>query len=399
MKRPSLLVHVRSRYDQAGKALFEDINAWTALSAILKDILEDQALESAYIVIDALDECTIGLSSLLDLIVQGSSIHEKVKWIVSSRNWPEIIERLDSTQISPISLELNEAYVFEAVNRFIQHKVDDLANIKNYSDETRDKVNDHLLSNSQGTFLWVALVCQELSKTLQWNTLRKLEAFPPGLSALYGRMVDRVLDSENADICVQLLALVSIVYRPITIDELCMLIEMPSMIGQDHKALSGIIAMCGSFLALRQNTIIFVHQSAKEFLLQEAPDKIFPGSIDAKHHMIFTRSLSSMFQTLQRDICNIKVSGFPATQVQRPAPHPLGATRYACTYWVEHLQASGCYQTLGISLSDGGYVDRFLQQKYLQWLEALSILGSISNGIQAMRKLVVLLWVCVIIKT
>lgn len=387
IKRPSLLVHVRSRYDQAGKALFEDVNAWIALSAIFKDILEDQALESAYMVIDALDECTNGLSFLLDLIVQGSSIHQKVKWIVSSRNWPEIIERLDSIKMSPISLELNEAYVSEAVNRFIQYKVDDLAKKKKYSDAIRDAVNDHLLSNSQGTFLWVALVCRELSKTLAWNTLRKLEIFPPGLDALYNRMINRVLDSENADICIELLALVSIVYRPITIDEICMMVEMPSIIAHDHKALSGIIAMCGSFLTLRQNTVVFIHQSAKEFLLQEAHTRIFPGGIEAKHHLIFTRSLSSLFQTLQRDIYNIKAPGLPATKVEKPSPDPLRSIRYACVYWVEHLQAGGYDRIMDPSLSDGGNIDGFLQQKFLQWLEALSILGSISYGIQVMQKL------------
>ncbi|KAJ5541349.1 hypothetical protein N7494_006425 [Penicillium frequentans] len=389
--RPSLLVHVRSRYDQAGKALFEDVNAWSALSAIFTDILEDPALEDAYIVIDALDECINGLASLLDLIVQESIIHQRVKWIVSSRNWPEIIERLDSTQISPIPLELNEAFISEAVNRFIKHRVYELTKIKNYSDETRDSVNDYLLSNSQGTFLWVSLVCRELSRTLRWNTLRKLEAFPPGLDALYGRMIERVLNSENADICIQLLALVSIVYRPVTMDELCMMIEMPSVIADDHEALSGIIAMCGSFLALRQNTIMFIHQSAKEFLLQEAPNKLFPKGIEAKHHLIFTRSLSSLFQTLQRDIYSIKAPGFPARQVKKPNPDPLRATRYACIYWVEHLHASGWHRTVGSSFDDEGYVGGFLQKKYLEWLEALSILGSIPYGIQAMQKLEVMI--------
>ncbi|KAJ5792886.1 uncharacterized protein N7503_008864 [Penicillium pulvis] len=392
--RPSLLVHVRSRYDRAGKALFEDMNAWSALSAIFTDILEDPALEDAFIVIDALDECIYGLSFLLDLIVQESIIHPRVKWIVSSRNWPEITERLDSNQISAIPLELNEAFISEAVNRFIKHRLYELTKIKNYSDETRASVNGYLLSDSQGTFLWVSLVCQELSKTLRWNTLKKLEAFPPGLDALYGRMMDRVLDSENADICIQLLALVLIVYRPITMDELCMMIEMPIVIPDDHEALSGIIAMCGSFLALRQNTITFIHQSAKEFLLQEAPNKLFPRGIEDKHHLVFMRSLKSLFQTLQRDICSIKAPGFPARQVEKPSPDPLRATRYACIYWVEHLQASWGNQTMRSSLDDEGYIDGFLQKKYLNWLEALSILGSISYGIQAMQKLEIIIQIC-----
>ncbi|KAJ5531394.1 hypothetical protein N7527_004787 [Penicillium freii] len=68
-KNPSLLSHVRARYDQSGKALFEDVNAWNALSTIFMDILKDLSLKSAYFIIDALDECANGLRSLLDFIV------------------------------------------------------------------------------------------------------------------------------------------------------------------------------------------------------------------------------------------------------------------------------------------------------------------------------------------
>lgn len=103
-KQSSLLSHVKSQYDHAGKALFEDINAWNALSKIFADILKDPALQSTYLIIDALDECTSGLPSLLDLITQVSSTYPEVKWIVSSRNLPNIEERLDKTQTALISL-------------------------------------------------------------------------------------------------------------------------------------------------------------------------------------------------------------------------------------------------------------------------------------------------------
>lgn len=58
----------------------------------------------------------------------------------------------------------------------------------------------------------------------------------------------------------------STVYRPITLSELSSLIEMPDY-DYDNEALSEIITVCGSFLTLRENTITFVHQSAKDFLL------------------------------------------------------------------------------------------------------------------------------------
>jgi hypothetical protein len=171
-----------------------------------------------------------------------------LKWIVSSRNWPNIEERLDTTYTAPISLELNEASVSEAVSKFIQHKVHYLAKVKKYSDETRHTICRHLSSNSQGTFLWVALVCQDLDRTSRRHALRKLEAFPPGLNALYGRMIDQVCNCEDAESCKRILAVMSIVYRPIAFDQLASLVELPDDLAGDSEALSDIIAICGSFL-------------------------------------------------------------------------------------------------------------------------------------------------------
>lgn len=73
VQQPSLISHVREKYDHAGKQLFEDINAWTALSKILKAILDDPDLKDAVLIIDALDECTEELPRLLDLIKEISS--------------------------------------------------------------------------------------------------------------------------------------------------------------------------------------------------------------------------------------------------------------------------------------------------------------------------------------
>ncbi len=40
-QRPTLISYARERYDQAGKQLFEGVNAWTALTEILSNMLED----------------------------------------------------------------------------------------------------------------------------------------------------------------------------------------------------------------------------------------------------------------------------------------------------------------------------------------------------------------------
>jgi hypothetical protein len=67
------------------------------------------------LIIDALDECTVNLNQLLDLISRTISTSPRVKWIVSSRNEPNIKARLRVDNMQRLSLELNEEHVSCAV--------------------------------------------------------------------------------------------------------------------------------------------------------------------------------------------------------------------------------------------------------------------------------------------
>ena len=74
VQQQSLISHLREQYDNAGPQLFEDVNAFVALSNIFTKMLHDSRLTRVYLVIDALDECESGLLQLLDLIV-GIRVH------------------------------------------------------------------------------------------------------------------------------------------------------------------------------------------------------------------------------------------------------------------------------------------------------------------------------------
>jgi hypothetical protein len=162
-QRPSLASYLKKKYDHAGKALFEDANSWVALSGIFTNMLQDPSLHSTYLIVDALDECTTGLPELLKLIIQTSSSPSRVKWVVSSRNWPSIERDLDAVaERIKLSLELNEQSVSSAVTTYIQTKIGQLAKENNYNNNTQEAVQNYLVLNAYGTFLWVALVCQEL---------------------------------------------------------------------------------------------------------------------------------------------------------------------------------------------------------------------------------------------
>jgi hypothetical protein len=344
-QQPSLLSHVQSEYDRAGETLFQDANTWDALSRIFTNILRDPSLRKTSFLIDALDECVTDLPQLLDLIAQKSSGSPRVKWIVSSRNWPEIEERLETaTEKARLSLELNAQSVTSAVNVHIRHKVLYLSHLKKYDGNTETAVQDYLSSNANGTFLWVALVCQALAdpNVRKRHSLAKLRRFPPGLDSLYARMMEQIGHSEDADLCKQILAVATIVRRPVSLDELTSLVEMPDDISDDLGSLEEIVKLCGSFLTLREQTIYFVHQTAKDFLLgkasdeaaskasQEAFDWIFPSGIENVDYIIFSRSVDTMSTTLRRDMYGLGAPGFLIDNVRVPDPDLLATVRYSC---------------------------------------------------------------------
>lgn len=192
-----------------------------------------------------------------------------------------------------------------------------------------------------------------------------------------------------------------------------------------------IIGSCGSFLTVREETIYFVYQSAKDFLkkaLGEILDekineasvqaskavikklnsdfkKVFtkffaPGWEDATHYTIFERSQEIMSSTLCRDMYNLKKRGcplgHPAEKVNKPDPDPLAASRYACTYWFDHLNDLDPSTSSDriVALQDEGPVHNFLREKYLYWLESLSLCRDMSKGVESMAKLETLVQVC-----
>lgn len=388
-QQPSLASHIRNRYDRAGKALFEDANAWVALTEMFADVLRDPQLRTTYLIIDALDECVTDLSKLLDFVAKQPSASHRAKWIVASRNWSAIEEQLELAEHKTrLSLELNAESVAAAVKIFIQQKVGKLAQKKRYKPEMKDVVLQYLTSNANDTFLWVALVCQNLQGTPKWNVLEKLAHFPPGLGSLYEQMMHQISASDSAKICLQVLAVTAVLYRPVTIAELVVLIEHLEDV-DDLESVQEIIGLCGSFLTLRGDTVYFVHQSAKDFLFAKASNKIFPNSAEQVHWEIFTKSLAVLSRTLYRDMYGLKALGSPIENAEPSDLDPLAGSRYPCVYWIDHLCDSKAKSLASrvSSLQTRGVIIEFLKKKYIYWLEGLSLCKNVGKGVVSMAKL------------
>jgi hypothetical protein len=66
-QQPSLVSHVRKKYDHGVDRPFEGVNGRVALSTVSKNILQDPSLKSTYLIVDAIDECETDLPQLLKL--------------------------------------------------------------------------------------------------------------------------------------------------------------------------------------------------------------------------------------------------------------------------------------------------------------------------------------------
>ncbi|KAH7161757.1 Pfs, NACHT and WD domain protein [Dactylonectria macrodidyma] len=385
IQHQSLTKHLRKEYNHSGSKLFEGPNAFFALSRILGNMLRDPSVGRAYVFIDALDECDTELEQLLNLIVEYASAFS-TKWIVSSRNIPEIEELLEpANEKVRLSLELNHKSIAAAVRVYIDHEVAELTRLKSYDPDTEHNITESLRTKADDTFLWVALVCQNLRKVPQWRALETLEKFPSGLHPLYRRMMEQIKKEhpKDLDLFYQILAAIALVYRPVTLIELGTLIKFPSGMFKTAEGLEDIIKRCGSFLTVRSGRVYIIHLSAKDYLEDRETATLYPHGRSEIHRGIFMQSLHTMSNVLHRDMYRLRMPSCSVNDTKTPEPDPLATVRYSCIYWVDHLNDAS-RQT---KLFDVEPTNTFLKNHSLHWIEALSLLRSLGTGIVAAAKI------------
>ena len=101
------------------------------------------------------------------------------------------------------------------------------------------------------------------------------------------------------------------------------------------------------------------------------------------HKSRVERCIRLMSASLKQDICDLVHPGttkadITSYHIQRCIPHEV---QYACTHWVQHVLQSQ------VNISDEGYIYEFLRRHFLHWLEALSLIGKISDSIALINTL------------
>ena len=82
-------------------------------------------------------------------------------------------------------------------------------------------------------------------------------------------------DEEDKKLCLRVLRSVVTAYRPLTLEELAPITELPIELHHDTGFLDEIVELCSSFLTVCQGTTYFVHQSAKDYFITGEGRSIF----------------------------------------------------------------------------------------------------------------------------
>ncbi|UKZ48672.1 hypothetical protein TrVGV298_002900 [Trichoderma virens] len=384
-QHPTLLTRIRENYGDGPKGQLDGVNALAILCDIFETIIKDPALTDIICVVDALDECIKDYSHLLKLVVKTS---DHVKWLLSSRNEKYIEKGLEKVpQRLVLELKQNAEQISLSIDAYIRHHIKEIGALDD-DEQLQRKTFDTLKGKAQGTFLWVALVVEQLHRTDRWEVEDVLEEVPKDLEDLYGLILDRSekLGRKGREVCQVLLSIVTTAKRPLHLGELLVFINSHWKDSKGFKTtydvrdVRDMAKSCGSILSIREDTVYFIHQSAKDYVVENAAQRIFP--ILYQHYKMFEASLDAMSNTLEYDIYGLKDPGIHIDDVPKKdlGSDPLASIKYCCVFWVEHLVLG--FQFEGFEhdkyLKDDERLHSFLKEKFLCWIESLALMRNFS---------------------
>ncbi|EXA29912.1 Atypical/ALPHA protein kinase [Fusarium oxysporum f. sp. pisi HDV247] len=359
------------------------------------------------IVIDALDECDQekdiqAIVSLLPQAKQITSVH--LKFFVTSR--PEI----------PVYVEFRR--IGEPYKNFILHLVDEhtiehdiTAFLNSKLTEIRNDYNIHPLGGQHlpeswpsrtevhglvkmaiPLFIFAATACQliqngrhgdpeeNLNKILERTGAAQISK----LNELYLFILEQLLDDttdsgeEPLKRFQEIVGAIVILADPLSAPCLAKLLDIA------EKRIRHVVSLLPSVLYMpfeKSAPIKPLHLSFRDFLIDRDKHKTDLFWVDEKetHKKLAIRCLQLLMNDdcLKKDMCDLRTPGVARSDIDRckiDESLPSEA-QYACLYWVYHLKES--HERIG----DEDRAHKFLERHFLHWLEALSLIGRISESI------------------
>jgi NACHT domain-containing protein len=358
---------------------------------------------SYILVVDALDECEDkqDIQIILQLLAEAQSLNRvQLRVLITSR--PELSIRHSFNQI-PMTTHrdyvlhsLSPSIIDHDITIYLEFNLQFLAQEHSLGNgwpgEETIKI---LVQRANGLFIWAAtayrlireggkrrFIRQRLSTILEAST--SISGPEEQLNKIYLTVLKQSLPvtcsamerEELLSILRTILGCVVVLLSPLSVLSLTRLLDLQREDVDD--SLEGLHTIL-DIPKDESRPIRLHHPSFRDFLLNKDRCNDLSFFVDQKqaHQGIVSNCIQLMSASLTEDICGVTVTGFLVTDIDQDRINQCLSpeVQYACLYWIEHLQKSD------IQLADNDQVHQFLQNHFLHWLEALSWMQMISEGI------------------
>jgi hypothetical protein len=158
----------------------------------------------------------------------------------------------------------------------------------------------------------------------------------------------------------------------------CLLYMDPVLVKNDLRKLSAVLILENS-----TDPIKIFHPSFSDFVRIRCSNPRFRVDEGAHHGFLAIQCLKTMNSRLKRNICSLTDISLLNSEVSdlssRLDSHAPTELRYACRHWTTHLgHASQVTKTLVEELNE------FCSNHILHWIEMLSLIGRLADGLSAL---------------
>ncbi|KAK4677649.1 NACHT and WD40-domain containing NOD-like receptor 2 [Podospora pseudoanserina] len=369
----------------------------------------------AVIVVDALDECDgdNDVKVIISLLSQAKELRSPgLRIFITSR--PELPIRLGFKNVTgeyqDLALhQIPEPIVEHDISAFLRHELGRIRDDYNHQaleciELLPDWPGEHairtLAQMAVPLFIFAATVCRfiedpawsdpadQLEKVLQYQ-MKAYDSELGKLDATYLPVLKQItIGHTNPQ---KLLAAFRDVVGPIVLlAQPLSVLSLAKLLNFSPKSIYGRLNSLHSVLSVpsSDSPVRLFHLSFRDFLVDPTKRAAEFWIDETKYHKTLAdRCIQLLHQHLRRDICGLQVPGKLRSEIdQRTIDAVLPPeTQYACQYWVHHLKEGKS------TVQDGGPVHSFLTSHLLHWLEALSLLGRISESISMVDDLLTFL--------
>ena len=358
------------------------------------------------VVIDAVDECVNlrVVSSLIEVILQLTS-DIPLKIVITSRDETPIRNAFYSKP------ELLNAFYLHEVEKDVvkddieQYITKSLTGIKHRHlgqplDGWPSQVElSHLVDRSGILFIYAVTAIRFIDDEGYQDRLSIMilaESKPRSnlptaeIDGLYGCIVDQAFKSRlpfEVERMTNVLATVICLRNPLTIQGIA------SLLGMDFSHVSNSLSCIKSLIFVPTNEkapISPFHASFPNFITDStrcSPEicPSFPALVPLKtHEMLAIKCLKYMNTSLKYNICNIPEELTVSHRERTDSPENIGkiseALKYSCIYWASHLAE---LQAPDMDLIPTLHF--FVHNHLLHWMECLSIVGELPEGLKSLR--------------